>query len=553
MDSNVRDDSVPMDDAATEESTSSASVRSKSLSNLEASKPTQPPVEKQASDEAGFVFPKRKRRKDKLPAEKSADAALPKPLPMDVTKPSQSSKQPLFKRPTGVDPDCVHLWNARGKRSNKKAPQELMPQIVVVDKTPIFLQKLTAAQAVASGIKGWDVVLADVAQLHAEAAVSRIASFWADWKRKLRQSRSEATQKRLLTGAGATSNTTTPPSSSATSGTGEKRKCGDTPLSNQPAVKSTKNYSGAAKSGTRHAKKDHKQILWVHSTEEEKGPVDESYFFLVVSRCNKIKIDAINNDEVAHKWSPAIKGQPIYDEVNHRGKIICSNQQTVDFWVKYIELASTKVGKFKLKAWTSKEYENKNAIYSCLIPKKTCIGIEVVDIIRACLNLYDIKNSQGVVRCHTSYTMRDQQRICILEVTEQLASFFEYHSCVLSGPFGQLTFRLRSEDNGEEPIEYVIVEDENVSPVQPPVLHIARARAPSEPASLGSSVPEAEVDGLLCSPTKPSKTTISRTVSETDSVDQAIGKKFNKLGPHMPTILDTANVSNPLPSQSLME
>ena len=127
---------------------------------------------------------------------------------------------------------------------------------------------------------------------------------------------------------------------------------------------------------------------------------------------------------LAHKWSPAIKGQPIYDEVNHCGKIICSNKQTVDFWIKYIELASTQVGKFKLKVWTSKEYETKNAIYSCLIPKKTCIGIETVDIIRACLNLYDIKDSQGVVRCHTSYTMRDEQRICILEVTDRLASFF---------------------------------------------------------------------------------------------------------------------------------
>ena len=85
-----------------------------------------------------------------------------------------------------------------------------------------------------------------------------------------------------------------------------------------------------------------------------------------------------NNGDVAHKWSPAVKGQPIYDEVNQRGKIICSNKQTVDFWVKYIELASTQVGTIKLKAWTSKEYETKNAIYSCLIPKKTCIGIKTV-------------------------------------------------------------------------------------------------------------------------------------------------------------------------------
>ena len=92
-----------------------------------------------------------------------------------------------------------------------------------------------------------------------------------------------------------------------------------------------------------------------------------------------------------------------------------------------------------------------------------------------------------------------------------------------------------------------------MSPVQPPVLHIARERAPSETASLCSSVPEAEAElVLLSSPTKPSKTT-SQTFSETDSVDQAIGTQFNTLGSNKPTVSDTATVSNPLPSQSLME
>ena len=101
MDSNVHDDSVPMEEAATEESTSSASRRSKSCANPEATNPSTP-VEKQASDETGFVLPKRKKRKDKLPAEKSADAALPKLLPKDVTKPSQSSQTPLSNIPLGA-------------------------------------------------------------------------------------------------------------------------------------------------------------------------------------------------------------------------------------------------------------------------------------------------------------------------------------------------------------------------------------------------------------------------------------------------------------------
>ena len=252
---------------------------------------------------------------------------------------------------------------------------------------------------------------------------------------------------------------------------------------------------------------------------EEKGPVSESIFFHVVSRCNLIKIDAINNGDETHMWSPGIKGQPIYDEVNHRGKIICCNKQTVDFWVKYIELASTQVGTIQLKAWTSKEYETKNAIYSCLIPKKTCIGISTVAIVEACLNLYRIKKSEGVVRCHTSYTVKDQQRICIIEVTDNLATFIEHHSRVLSGPFGTLTFRLRSDDDGEETPECETVVVENASPAAPvpsvPVLHLGRARVGSEPVTLGSSVPETEI---LQSPQLSSKTSSQRaTVSSTNS------------------------------------
>ena len=293
--------------------------------------------------------------------------------------------------------------------------------------------------------------------------------------------------------------------------------------------------------------------MWVHSTETEKAPIDETYFNLVVSKCNKIKIDGINNDDEAHMWGPGIRGQPIYDDTNHCGKIICCNQQTVDFWVKYIELASTLVGKTKLKAWTSKEYECKNAIYSCLIPKNSVIGIDVEDIIKACLNLYGIKNSQGVVRCHTSHTMRDYQRICILEVTEQLAAFFEHNSQVLSGPFGQLTFRLRSEDNSEETTEDEIVVEQNATPMQPSTLHLPREWVQSDTVSSSSSVPETDVDQLLGPRSSPTKTTPSPARSETDSVNLVLGDKFNQLGPHSPRISDIANVSTPLPSQSFVE
>ena len=58
------------------------------------------------------------------------------------------------------------------KAQNKKSPSDVpTPQIVLINKIPIYIQKLTAAQAVANGIVGWDQVLADVEQLFNEAAV----------------------------------------------------------------------------------------------------------------------------------------------------------------------------------------------------------------------------------------------------------------------------------------------------------------------------------------------------------------------------------------------
>ena len=195
MDSNVHDVTEPMDNTAFEDSTCQSSESSKTIVDPEASQPPQLPVQKQASDGVGFEFPKGRRRKAKSLAGKPAAAAVPKPqTPMDVSKKTQNS-QPLFKQPNVVDPNKVYLWNAGGRRKNKNAPRELMPQIVVIDKIPIYIKKLTAAQAVATGVKGWDKVLADVEQLHPDAAVSRIASFWAGWKRQLQLTRRDRKPK----------------------------------------------------------------------------------------------------------------------------------------------------------------------------------------------------------------------------------------------------------------------------------------------------------------------------------------------------------------------
>ena len=295
-----------------------------------------------------------------------------------------------------------------------------------------------------------------------------------------------------------------------------------------------------------NAKKDHEEILWVHSTEVEKGPVSESIFYFVISRINAIKIKAIINDDESHTWSPAIRGQPIYDHVNQRGKIVCTNKQTVDFWVKYIEMISPTISNVQLKAWTSKEYDDKNLIYSCLIPNQTCIGIPTKDIIAACLKMYSIRDSEGIVRCYTSYTKESQQRICIIEVTEKLATLIENQSRVLSGPYGYMTFKRRSGDPGETVEEETLVDDDaSMVPVLPApvpepgrspappakVLNIARARAASETVTAGSSIPDSDGDSTLASsPKRSSQHTKTRAPSLTDSVDRAVGSKLKKLG-----------------------
>ena len=122
---------------------------------------------------------------------------------------------------------------------------------------------------------------------------------------------------------------------------------------------------------------------------------------------------------------------------------------------------------------------------------------------------------------------------------------------MLSGPFGQLTFRLRSGDNSEETTEDTPVVEETATPTQPPNLHLPRVRVPSDTVSISDSVPETDIDQLLH--TSPDKLTLSPVRSETDSVNQTLGEKFTQMGPNSPVILDIANVSIPLPSQSFVE
>ena len=552
-----------MEESVTEELTGQSSDGSKSQSIPEA--PVSPiPVQAQAGGDDGFRTPGRRRRKGKVPTEKSVDAPPQKPSSAGVSNPVTLPS--FFKRLTRDDPNAVHLWNAGGKRANKRASKEHTPKIVEVDQTPIYVQTLTALQAEACGIVGWDVVLADIAVMRPEAAETRIVSFWTEWRRKLRKFRTDAAAKRRQTPASATKPPPTP-----TPSAGGKRK-GATPSSQEPKGKSSKttSYVDAANrvASRANASKDHEQILWVHSTEELKGPVSKSIFFSVISKINAIKVKAINNDDESHIWSPAIKGQPIYDHVKSRGKIICTNKQTVDYFVKSIAEVSPSVSSVHLKAWTSREYNDNNSLYSCLIPLDTCDGIDSKDIVAACLRMYHLRNSEGVVRCYTSTTKESGQRICIIEVTEKLATLIETQSRVLSGPYGHMVFRRRSGDPGETveeetldgddvpmvPMPQASVPELGCSPAPPvQVFNIAKARSASEVGAGGSSIPDSTGDSVLYStPEKSSHHIKVRAHSVADSVDQTVGSQLKKLGITQHSGKSTKDCP-PIPSQKSMD
>ena len=76
----------------------------------------------------------------------------------------------------------------------------------------------------------------------------------------------------------------------------------------------------------------------------------------------------------------------------------------------------------KSKAWTREEYMIKSIRYSCLIPKNSCEGVDVEDLIKVTLHLHGIKNMAGVISCCTTYAQLKNQRIFNLEVAEALAN-----------------------------------------------------------------------------------------------------------------------------------
>ena len=157
----------------------------------------------QSGASAGFVIPGRKRGKAKLQTTVAAEPNSQ--TPMEVAN-QNSNQKPLFKQPTKVNPNFVFLWNARGNRRKKikKSTQDVTtPNIVKIDKVPIYVQWLTKAQAAANNVVGWDAVLADVGLLHPDAAERHIAVFWASWKRQQQLTRRANVQRRQDSKSGA--------------------------------------------------------------------------------------------------------------------------------------------------------------------------------------------------------------------------------------------------------------------------------------------------------------------------------------------------------------
>ena len=68
--------------------------------------------------------------------------------------------------------------------------------------------------------------------------------------------------------------------------------------------------------------------------------------------------------------APALKGSEYMMKLTSEVKSSVQTNKLSTSGVNYIEIASRQVGTIKLKAWTSKEYETKNAIYSCPDPQK---------------------------------------------------------------------------------------------------------------------------------------------------------------------------------------
>ena len=224
----------------------------------------------------------------------------------------------------------------------------------------------------------------------------------------------------------------------------------------------------------------------------DKGPIEKDIFFEIVSQCNIIKNQGAIRGESEFCWKSNLKRQPSYDAESSRGKIVCGDQQTVDFWVKYIPIAAITVCNLKCKAWTWKEYEIPKIRYSCLIPFDTCCGLDAKDLIHGALAVNQLSMSD-VLTCRTSYAKQTHQCICNIEVTDALARAIDDADRVLVGPVCPLNFKLQSGDSEDPGFDYVV---EPVCPEIPAIQMVEDCHI-LDRNSAGGSVPEGDASSRI--------------------------------------------------------
>ena len=152
--------------------------------------------------------------------------------------------------------------------------------------------------------------------------------------------------------------------------------------------------------------------------------------------------------------------------------------------------------------------------------------MDVEDLIMTSLHMHGVDNMVGVISCHTTYSQLTNQRICNLEVTEALADIFEVCGRILSGPVGQLTFRLRSGDDNGTTVELMHM-DETVSPVSK-IKIVPTCEELLDDSSVNES--NASIDTDLLDSSNTTLTPLSPAGSETESFTNTLGHQFQLLG-----------------------
>ena len=397
----------------------------------------------------------------------AAGANVPSSNPPPPTKPLYKADVPKNRRP--------YIWNSSNKKS--LVPRDITPpKKMSVDGIDIYLQILTSAEAKICGISGWDTVLTDIERYCPEVADRKIARFWASWRHDRVMAKRFKNKSSNPAAVAAGSSTSNPaavaagPSTSIDTPQGDdasKRKRTGTPGSTEPPSKksltSGESYSQVAGAAPPPPTPPPHQTLWVHSNDAEKGPIEKDMFFEIVSQCNIIKnLGAIEGDP-EFCWKSNLLRQPYYDTENSRGKIVCGDQKTHDFWVKFIPIAAITVGNLNCKAWTWKEYEVPKIRYSFLIPFDTCNGIDAKPLVQGTLAVNQL-SMVDVLSCRTSYSKTNKQRICNIEVTDKLARAIDDAERVLVGPVCPLHFKLQSEDTGDLCPDSACPEIESIQP-----------------------------------------------------------------------------------------